>query len=97
MNRPLFSEQAIREIAENRIQQAMRDGEFQNLAGMGKPFPFDELAYDPHWWIRGKLRRESLAPQPPVLWRQASPTPSPSPSRATDLGPSVQDREETTP
>ncbi len=55
-----FSERAIKKIAENKIEAAMQEGEFDNLPGFGKPFEFDELHYDPHWWIRRKMRREQL-------------------------------------
>ena len=38
----------------------MDAGKFDNLPGLGQPFEFDELSYDPHWWIRRKLAREQL-------------------------------------
>ncbi len=56
----LFSERAILAIAESKIKRAMDDGEFDNLPGFGKPFEFDDSAYDPNWWIRRKVERESL-------------------------------------
>jgi len=55
-----FSERAIQAIAESKIQLAMDEGEFDNLPGFGKPFEFDDTRYDPHWWIRRKVERESL-------------------------------------
>lgn len=55
-----FSERAIQAIAESKIQLAMDEGEFDNLPGFGKPFEFDDSRYDPHWWIRRKVERESL-------------------------------------
>lgn len=55
-----FNESTIQRVAEEKIQQAMANGEFENLPGMGKPFEFDELNYDPNWWIRRKLEREQL-------------------------------------
>lgn len=55
-----FNEKTIQLIAENKLQQAMRAGEFDNLPGFGKPFEFDEMNYDPNWWIKRKLRREEL-------------------------------------
>ena len=47
-------------IAEAKIVEAMKDGEFNNLPGFGRPFEFDELEYDPNWWIKQKLKREQL-------------------------------------
>lgn len=55
-----FSERAIQHVAENKIQAAMAEGKFNNLPGFGKPFEFDELNYDPNWWIRRKMEREKL-------------------------------------
>ena len=55
-----FSESAIQRVAESKIRAAMDAGKFENLPGLGQPFEFDELRYDPHWWIRRKLAREQL-------------------------------------
>jgi hypothetical protein len=57
----LFSERAIQAIAESKIQRAMDEGEFDRLPGFGKPFEFNDCAYDPNWWIRRKIERESLS------------------------------------
>ncbi len=56
----LFSDRAIRIIAENKIRAAIEAGEFDNLPGFGQPAAICNEPYDPHWWIRRKLRRETL-------------------------------------
>lgn len=56
----LFSNRAIEVVAESKIQSAMQAGEFDNLSGLGLPFEFDDTQYDPHWWIRRKMERESM-------------------------------------
>lgn len=55
-----FSEEAVQLVAEHKIQAAIEAGEFANLPGLGKPCPLIDQPYDPHWWIRRKLRRERL-------------------------------------
>ena len=55
-----FSNRAIQLIAEAKIQAAIEEGEFDILPGFGKPFSFDDQHYDPNWWVRNKVKRESL-------------------------------------
>jgi hypothetical protein len=43
-------EDRFRAIAERRIQEAITDGEFDNLAGMGQPLRVDENPYVPEDW-----------------------------------------------
>jgi DnaJ homologue, subfamily C, member 28, conserved domain len=47
-------------IAERRIRQAMEEGQFDNLPGLGKPIPDIDEPYDPLWWVRKWMRREKL-------------------------------------
>ena len=47
-------------VSENKIKEAIRAGEFENLEGFGKPLPLDSEPYDPHWWIRRKMKREQI-------------------------------------
>jgi len=61
-----LAERAIRMVAEDKIQAAMRDGEFDNLPGFGQPHPIIDEEYDPHWWIRRKLACEGLGSLPPA-------------------------------
>ena len=56
----MFGESAIQRVAESKIKAAIEEGDFENLPGLGKPFEFDELNYDPNWWIKRKIERENL-------------------------------------
>lgn len=56
----LFSERAVRAIAESKIQIAIDGGEFDHLPGFGQPFEFDDTKYDPNGWIRRKVEQEAL-------------------------------------
>jgi hypothetical protein len=58
-----LSDRAIQIIADNKIRAAIEAGEFDNLPGLGKPAAIFDEPYDPHWWIRRKLRREQLQPR----------------------------------
>lgn len=60
MSLQLLSDRAIRVIAENKIRAAIEAGDFDNLPGFGKPSSIIDEPYDPHWWIRRKLRQERL-------------------------------------
>jgi hypothetical protein len=56
------------QYVEVRIQQAMRNGEFDDLPGEGKPIPGLGEVHDPDWWIRRKIQREKLTGLgPPAL------------------------------
>jgi len=57
---PILTDRAIQTIAEQKILAAMEAGEFDNLPGFGKPAAICDEPYDPHWWIRRKLKREQL-------------------------------------
>jgi hypothetical protein len=59
-SKPLISDRAIQIIADNKIRAAIQAGEFDNLSGYGKPIESMDEPYDPHWWIRQKLKREQL-------------------------------------
>ena len=41
---------------DRQIREAQERGEFDNLAGSGKPLPAEP--YDENWWIRKKVREE---------------------------------------
>ncbi|MET8282079.1 DUF1992 domain-containing protein [Micromonospora sp. NPDC005174] len=45
---------------EAQIRGAVQRGEFDNLAGMGKPIPGRGMPYDESWWIKSFLEREKL-------------------------------------
>ncbi len=56
----LITDRAIQRVADNKIHAAIEAGEFDNLPGLGQPVGIFDEPYDPHWWIRRKLRREQL-------------------------------------
>jgi len=51
---------AIPIIAENRIREAIEQGEFECLEGAGQPFRDMDAHYDPDWWLKRKLQQEPL-------------------------------------
>ncbi len=55
-----FTRKSFELVAEMKIQDAMREGKFDSLPGLGKPFEFDDTQYDPNWWIRRKMELERL-------------------------------------
>jgi hypothetical protein len=55
-----LTDRAIQIIADNKIRAAIDAGEFDNLPGLGQPGAIFDEPYDPHWWLRRKLRREQL-------------------------------------
>ncbi|GAA1606314.1 DUF1992 domain-containing protein [Kribbella hippodromi] len=44
---------------EAQLQRAQRAGEFDDLAGAGKPLRLAD-AHDPDWWVKDFIRRENL-------------------------------------
>jgi hypothetical protein len=58
---PFLSDRALQIIADNKIRTAIAAGEFDNLPGFGEPLAGIDEPYDPHWWIRSKLKHEQLA------------------------------------
>ncbi|OZB81942.1 DUF1992 domain-containing protein [Microbacterium sp. 13-71-7] len=55
-------------IVETAIQVAIRQGQFDDLPGAGKPIPGIGDHHDPDWWIRRKIERENLTGLgPPAL------------------------------
>ena len=56
------------QYVEVRIQQAMRNGDFDDLPGAGQPITGLGGVHDPDWWIRRKIEREKLTGLgPPAL------------------------------
>ena len=62
-----ISSKAWKLIAESKIEQAIREGEFDNLPGFGQPLSFDPAQMDEHWWLKQKARRENLNVLPPAM------------------------------
>jgi hypothetical protein len=54
-------------LAEERIQAAQAEGQFDHLPGFGKPIPGIDEPYDELWWVKDKLKREQLSSLPPAL------------------------------
>lgn len=57
-----FSQRALDIAADDKIRAAIECGQFDNLPGFGKPCAACDEPYDPHWWIRRKLKAESIQP-----------------------------------
>lgn len=55
-----MSRRAIERIAENRILQAIEEGQLDDLPGLGRPIPDIDEPYDPDWWVKAWIRREKL-------------------------------------
>ncbi len=49
------------------VRQAMERGDFDNLAGQGKPIEGLGNHHDPDWWIKKLVDRENIALLPPAL------------------------------
>jgi DnaJ homologue, subfamily C, member 28, conserved domain len=58
-----FSDRAFAIVSVNKIRAAIEAGEFDNLPGLGRPAAIIDEPYDPHWWIRRKLKLEDMAPR----------------------------------
>ena len=58
MSQERYSSRVVQLVAENRIRQAIEDGRFDDLPGLGKPIPDIDEPYDPNWWVKQWIRRE---------------------------------------
>jgi len=52
---------------EQQIRRAQEEGDFNNLAGAGKPLPGITDPYDPLWWQKQLMQRERISALPPAL------------------------------
>jgi Domain of unknown function (DUF1992) len=52
---------------DRQIREGMERGEFDDLPGHGKPLRDLDRARDEMWWVKDKLRRESVSYLPPTL------------------------------
>ncbi|MGC0377580.1 DUF1992 domain-containing protein [Streptomyces sp. SAI-229] len=53
---------------DKQIRDAEARGEFEQLAGVGKPLPREvETTYDELWWVKRKMAREGFSVLPPTL------------------------------
>lgn len=66
-------EGAMRRLAERRIEEAMREGKFDNLRGMGLPLDLEPMPADENarlaWWAIRTLRQNDFTPEE-VRWRK---------------------------
>lgn len=58
---PTAMERGVRRVAEQRIQEAMREGKFDRLAGAGEPMACADEPFDEMWWLRKWVKREKLS------------------------------------
>ena len=65
---------AFRRLAERRIEDAMKEGKFDNLQGAGKPLELEPLPADENaratWWALRIMRNNDFVPEE-VRWRKA--------------------------
>ena len=66
-------ESVMRRLADRRIEEAMQQGKFDNLAGMGKPLDLEPMPADEGarlmWWSLRILRNNDVIPEE-VRWRK---------------------------
>jgi hypothetical protein len=67
-------ESALRRLADRRIEEAMKAGKFDNLAGAGKPLELEPMPAEENarltWWALRILRANQVVPDE-VRWRKA--------------------------
>jgi hypothetical protein len=66
-------ESGLRRLAEKRIEEAMRDGKFDNLPGFGKPLDLEPMPADENarmmWWAFRLMKQNDFIPDE-VQWRK---------------------------
>ena len=66
-------ESALRRLAERRIEEAMREGKFDNLPGAGQPLELEPMPADEDaraaWWAIKILRQNDVVPEE-ITWRK---------------------------
>lgn len=67
MSRSPVDRRILEQVAENKIRQAVEEGRFDHVEGMGKPIPDLHEPYDENWWVRKWMRRERLRGLPKEL------------------------------
>src|SRR5947207_7010644 len=64
---------ALRRLTERRIEDAMKEGKFDNLAGAGKPLELEPMPADENarltWWALRILRNNDFTPHE-IRWRK---------------------------
>src|SRR3954470_14606134 len=64
---------ALRRLADKRIEDAMKEGKFDNLEGAGKPLDLEPMPADENarmtWWAIRILRQNDVTPDE-IRWRK---------------------------
>ena len=67
-------ESALRRLADRRIEEAMREGKFDNLPGAGKPIELEPMPAEENarlvWWALRLLKQNDFIPEE-VRWHKA--------------------------
>jgi len=67
-------ESALRRLAERRIEDAMKEGKFDNLPGAGAPLELEPIPADENarmtWWALKILKQNDVTPHE-VQWRKS--------------------------
>src|SRR5687767_10643990 len=67
-------ESALRRLADRRIEDAMREGKFDNLPGMGKPLNLEPMPTEENarlmWWAIKLMRNANFTPDEVRLRKQ---------------------------
>lgn len=67
-------ESALRRLADRRIEEAMREGKFDNLPGMGKPLDLEPMPAEENarlmWWALKLMRNADFTPDEVRLRKQ---------------------------
>jgi len=67
-------EAALRRLADRRIEEAMREGKFDNLAGAGQPIDLEPMPAEENarlmWWAIRILKQNDFVPEE-VRWHKA--------------------------
>lgn len=67
-------ESALRRLADRRIEEAMREGKFDNLPGAGKPIDLEPMPAEENarlmWWALRLLKQNDFIPEE-VRWHKA--------------------------
>jgi hypothetical protein len=65
---------ALRRLADKRIEDAMKEGKFDNLKGAGKPVDLEPMPAEEDarmtWWALRILRKNDFTPEE-IRWRKA--------------------------
>src|SRR3954470_19633031 len=64
---------ALRRLADKRIEDAMKEGKFDNLSGAGQPLELEPMPADENarmtWWAIRLLRQNDFTPHE-IRWRK---------------------------